>query len=98
MRNNGRWIRAIHCDGESYTVAFGALLEFVVARRRSSEARILWTVSLNGRELDWCASFDAACARVEDEARAMIAPTLEGWQIFRANASAVSDAVRRTGR
>ena len=98
MRNNGRWTRTIHCDGESYRVAFGALLEFTVARRRSSEARILWSVSMNGRELDWCATFEAASARVEAEAHAIIAPTLEGWQTFCANASPLHDGVRRRGR
>jgi hypothetical protein len=98
MRNNGRWTRTIHCDGESYRVAFGALLEFVVVRRRSSEARILWTVSLNGRELDWCATFDAACDRVEAEARGIIAPTLEGWQAYSTRASAARDGVRRRAR
>lgn len=98
MRDNGRWTRTIHCDGESYRVAFGALLEFTVVRRRSSEARVLWTVSLNGRELDWCPTFEAAAARVELEARAIIAPTLEGWQAFSATAPAVRDGVRRSGR
>lgn len=98
MRNNGRWTRTIHRDGESYRVAFGALLEFAVVRRRSSEARILWTVSLNGRELDWCATFEAAAARVVEEARAIIAPTLEGWQTFFATAPTSRRGVRRRER
>lgn len=98
MRNNGQWTRTIHCDGESYRVAFGALLEFAVARRRSSEARILWTVSLNGRELDWCATFEAAAARVEAEARAIIAPTLAGWQTYCTQPAAIPDGARSRGR
>jgi len=98
MRNDGRWTRTIHCDGESYRVVFGALLKFTVVRRRSSEARFLWTVNLNGRELDWCASLEAACDRVEEEARAIIAPMLDGWQTFCADASPVRDLERRRGR
>jgi hypothetical protein len=85
MRNDGRWIRAPRTDGDAYRIAFGPLLRFAVVRRPRAEARLLWTVYLNDRELDWSRSLDEAVERVEQEARTLIAPTLEAWQTFKAN-------------
>ena len=90
-----RWTRWGRGSCEGYGLELGSLLRFGVTRYRAGlDGPESWGVSLNGKSLGSFETFEAATAHAEREARLLLEPAWEDWQIALAKPPARRRALR----